>query len=208
MLSPHGWRNSPSSKARIYDKVIIAARIIERRLDVFISECIIQKKMIQLQIKNESDLYNSYDPSRTRINDEVYRYLKSFCTDIESGKHLHDTLQIITDSPIDEDRARTAIQEAVKKDQDAFDRQISTNRRRAMWLYLIGILLSAAGVTLSLVLDQVLLALISFFGSMAIRDAVTIHLKLNPDIRHLKKLLDPFRDFRLEVVTAGERGCC
>ena len=77
-----------------------------------------------------------------------------------------------------------------------------------MWLYLIGILLSAAGVALSLVLDQVLLALISFFGSMAIKDAVTIHLKLNPDIRHLKKLLDPFRDFRLEVVTGGKSGCC
>ena len=75
-----------------------------------------------------------------------------------------------------------------------------------MWLYIIGIVLSAAGVTLALLLNQVTLQLISFFGSMAIRDAVTIHLKLNPDIRRLKMLLEPFRDFTLEVVPAGETG--
>ncbi len=42
--------------------------------------------------------------------------------------------------------------------------------------------------------------------SMAIRDAVNIQLKLNPDIRRLKMLLEPFRDFTLEVVPSGETG--
>lgn len=55
--------------------------------------------MIQLQIENEADLYNPYDPSRTRINEGVYHYLKSYCSPLEASKHVHDTLQIITDSP-------------------------------------------------------------------------------------------------------------
>ena len=160
--------------------------------------------MIQLRISKESDLYNPYDPSQTRINDRVYHYLKSFCTELESRKHLHDTLQVITDSPIDENRFREALQEAVKKDRDEFDRQIAENNKKALWGYAIGILLSAVGVGLTIVLDQVLLALISFLGTMAISDAATIQLKLNPDIKRLKKLLDPFCDFKLEVVAAAD----
>lgn len=54
---------------------------------------------IQLRIKNESDLYNPFDPAQTTINDGVYHYLKTFCTEAESKRHLHDTLQIISDGP-------------------------------------------------------------------------------------------------------------
>ena len=38
----------------------------------------------------------------------------------------------------------------------------------------VGIGLSALGVALSVVMDQILLAIISFLGSMGIKDAVTI----------------------------------
>ena len=44
------------------------------------------------------------------------------------------------------------------------------------------------------------MAIISFFGSMAIRDAFTILTKINQDIRSLKKLLDPFSSLTLEVI--------
>ena len=77
-----------------------------------------ENNMIQLHITKESDLYNPYDPSQTRIDDKVYNYLKSFCTELEAPKHLNDTLQIITDSPIDEDKFRVALQDAVKRDRD------------------------------------------------------------------------------------------
>ena len=64
----------------------------------------------------------------------------------------------------------------------------------------MGIALSAIGILVSVILDQVLLAIISFFGSMAIRDAFTILTKINQDIRSLKKLLDPFSSLTLEVI--------
>ena len=168
------------------------------------SEHAIQEFMIQLRITKEPDLYNPYDPSQTRINDRVYHYLKSFCTELEAPKHLHDTLQIITDSPIDENRFRTALQVAVKRDRDEFDRQIAQNNRRVLWEYIVGLLLSALGVALSLWTDQVLMALISFLGTMAISNAVTIQTTVNHDIGRLKKLLDPFCDFELEVIQTGE----
>ena len=155
--------------------------------------------MIQLRIKNESDLYNPYDPSQTRINEGVYRYLKSFCAKMASQAHQHDILLIISDSPIDQDRFQKVLQDAVKSDRDEFDRQIAKNNRRFFWELIVGIGLSILGVALSMILDQVLLAIISFFGSMAIRDAVTIQTTINHDIKDLKKLLEPFSGLSLEV---------
>lgn len=156
--------------------------------------------MIQLRIREESALYHPYDPTQTRIDDRVYHYLKSFCTELEYEKHLHDTLQIITDSPINEDRFQTALRNAVQRDRDEFDRQIAENNRRCAWEWIVGILLSVAGVALSLWRDQVLLALISFLGTTAISNAVTIQTTVNHDIKRLKRLLEPFSDFKLEVI--------
>ena len=144
--------------------------------------------MIQLLIENESDLYNPYDPSRTRINEGVYHYLKSYCSPLEASKHVHDTLQIITDSPIDEERFQRVLQDAVK------------NSRRAVWEGVLGLLFCALGIMLSVYLDEVLLTVISLLGTMGIMDAITINTTVNHDLKNLKKLLEPISDIRLEVV--------
>ena len=160
--------------------------------------------MIQLRIKDESDLYNPYDPSRTMIHEKVYHYLKSFCTELEFQKHMHDTLQIITDNPIDEDKFETALHNAVSEDLNEFDRQLAVNKRRVIWEYLVGIGLSILGLALSIYKDQILLAIISFLGTMAVSNAITIQSTVNHDIRRLKKRMDPFRDLKIEVILAGE----
>ena len=156
--------------------------------------------MIQLLIKNESDLYNPYDPSRTRINEGVYHYLKSYCSPLESSKHVHDTLQIITESPIDSERFQGVLQDAVKKDIAEFDRQIARNSRRAVWEGVLGVLFCALGIMLSVYLAEVLLTVISLLGTMGIMDAITINTTVNHDLKNLKKLLEPMSDIRLEVV--------
>lgn len=159
--------------------------------------------MIQLQIQNESELYNSFDPLQTRIREDLYHYLKSYCTELQSKKHSLDVLRIITDEPVDEDHFKRSLQNAVRRDREEFDSQIARNNKLLVWESIMGILLSVAGVALSLILDQVLLAIISLFGTMAIRDAVAILTKINPDIRRLKKLLDPLLSIELEVMDPG-----
>ena len=122
--------------------------------------------MIQLRVKNENDLYNPYDPSQTRINDDIYQYLKSYCSPLEASKHTSDALQIITDSKIDSEKFERVLHNAVNRDLEEFDRQIARNNKRVIWELIVGVLLSALGVMLAIVLDKVLLAIISFFGSM------------------------------------------
>ena len=160
--------------------------------------------MIQLRIKSESDLYNPYDPSRTRISDGVYHYLKSFCSELEYQKHMQDTLQVITDEPIDEENFRTAFLDAVRDDLNEFDRQITVNNRRMIWEYIVGFGLSFLGVWLSLVSDQILMAIISFLGTTAITNAVSIQTTVNHDIKQQKLCLETLTDLRTEVIRAGE----
>lgn len=163
--------------------------------------------MMQLLIENESDLYNPYDPSQTRINEGVYHYLKSFCSALEAGKHLHDTLQIITSGPIDKDRFQNVLQDAVRRDIAEFDRQIARNNRRVVWELIVGVVFIALGITLSVYLDELLLTIISLFGTMAIRDSITIKTTINHDLKRLKKLLDPISNINLEVVPKSDGTC-
>ena len=156
--------------------------------------------MIQLLIEKESDLYNPYDPSQKRINEGVYRYLKSYCSALEAPEHINDTLQIITDSQIDVDRFQRVLHDAVEKDIAEFDRQIARNNRRVIWEGVIGVLFCALGIMLSVYLDEVLLTVISLLGTMGIMDAITINTTVNHDLKNLKKLLEPISDIRLEVV--------
>lgn len=155
--------------------------------------------MIQIKINEESELYNCFDPARRRINDGLYKYLKSFCTDVAAKKHTFDRLEIICDAPVDVQWFKEVLRDAVRDDQEAFNLQISENNRRAAFEYVAGIGLSVAGFVLSYIHDQILLAMISFFGSMFLRDAVTISTELNPDIRHLKSRLDPLLSCEIEV---------
>jgi len=160
--------------------------------------------MIQIRIQDESELYNRFDPSQERISEDVYRYLKSYCTGLRSQEHSMDVIRIISDKAIDADHFRTCVRNAARRDCEEFDCQISRNKRLAFWEYTMGILLSIAGVALSVALDQVLLALISFLGTMALSEAITISVKINPDIKRLRKLLDPLFTFELEVVNTEE----
>lgn len=156
--------------------------------------------MIQLLIENESDLYNPYDPSRIRINEGVYHYLKTYCSPLEASKHVQDTLQIVTDSPIDADRFQRVLHDAVERDIAEFDRQIARNNRRVVWEGIIGVIFCALGIMLTVYLDALLLTIISLFGTMGVKDAVTISTTVNHDIKNLRKLLSPIMDIKLEVV--------
>ena len=166
-----------------------------------------QQTAIQLYIQDESRLYNSLDPSREKISDEVYSYLKSFCIDRVNTVSQFNLIQIISDASVDGDRFRENLHKAVKKDQDALDWQLATNNKRALWEYIAGISLSVVGFFLSIYLDKILLALVSFFGSMILREAVVIGTQLNPDIKHLKKLLNPILTSEIEVIPNTEKKC-
>ena len=159
-----------------------------------------RRVMIQLLINKESDLYNPYDPSQNRINEGVHNYLKSYCSASETSEHKNDTLQIITDSPIDADRFQGVLHAAVKRDIAEFDRQIARNDRRAVWEIIVGLLFMAISIALAIYLDKLLLTIVSMFGTMAVRDAIKIKTTINHDIKYLRNQLEPMSNIKVEVV--------
>lgn len=158
--------------------------------------------MIQLCVRRESELYNPFDPTHTRLNDDVYAYLKKFFTEAEQEKKVRDTLQIHSDGQIDMDKLKQSIHNAVEDEKYAYDSQIRKNHKRALQGYIVGGLLSVLGFALSIYFNQIILEIISFIGSISVREAVMIQTKINPDIRSLKKRLDPICE--LKLVKAGE----
>lgn len=160
--------------------------------------------MIQMRIKDESELYNKYDPNQMRIHDEAFKYLKSFCTESQVKKHTFEKLQIISDAPIDAAKCQKALRTSVRLEQENLEVQIQTNVKRAIWGYITGVLLSIAGFLIASILDQVLLAFISFFGTMILSEAVTIGTKINPDIKQLKSRLDPLLQCEVEVIVNNQ----
>lgn len=91
----------------------------------------------------------------------------------------------------------------MQRDIAEFDRQIARNNRRAIWEGIIGFILCALGIMLASFRDELLLTIISLFGTMGIKDSITIETTFNHDIKKHKKLLDPISDIKLEVVRAG-----
>lgn len=161
--------------------------------------------MIQLCVKNENDLYNSYDPSQTRMNEGVYQYLKSYCSSPEAPEQIHETLQIITDSEIDTEKFYNALHDAVNRDISELDRQIAGENRRFLWELIVGVFFSVVGVLLAIILDKVLLAIISFLGSTCLGDAVKILVSEKQELKDQKKLISPLNDIRLEVIRREPR---
>ena len=66
--------------------------------------------------------------------------------------------------------------------------------------YLTGVILSILGFVLAKLLDAVFLETISFLGTIAVKDALKIQTKANPDLEQLKRNVEPFRNIKLEVV--------
>ena len=156
--------------------------------------------MIQLSIKTESDLYNNLDATKSRVNTDVYNFLKSFCNMIDEEKHTLDVVQIISDSPIDSDRFQKVLQDNVRREQELLACQMKTNSKRALQECIVGSALSVAGLVLAYKTDQVLLSLISFFGTMTLRSGITIWAIVNPDIKRLKNRLNPLLNSTIEVI--------
>ena len=156
--------------------------------------------MIRLRLENESAFYNSLDPTRVRIDNNVYDYLKSFCYEIEKRPQLFDTIQILCSGSFDTEKAKLALVDAVDREQKKLDQKIRKNRKRILDNYLTGIILSILGFVLAKLLDAVFLETISFLGTIAVKDALKIQTKANPDLEQLKRNVEPFRNIKLEVV--------
>ena len=154
--------------------------------------------MILLKIRNEHDLYNRFDPAQTRLSEDVYGYIKTCYEEIPLAERKDVVLRIQTDESVNEKTVKTLLNGAVDRELASMDKKLRENRVKMTRLYIIGIVLILIGFALALSLDQLILEVISIVGSMAVKDAATIQIENNPEIKLRKRLLEQLKNVKVE----------
>lgn len=159
--------------------------------------------MSVIRIRSEEELYNRFDPAQTRLSSDAYSYLKSLYSEMSVEERRDDILKIECPGPVDIQKAENAIHASIGRDIAEYDRQLKINKVKMVRLYVIGIALIVVGFVLAVTLDKLILEVISIVGSMAVKDASTIQIQNNPEIRLKKKLLEKVMNLRVELVSGA-----
>ena len=143
--------------------------------------------MSQIRIADEYELYNTLAPDMNRLSDSVMDYLKEVYTWIHMNKMEDDTLEILCNEPVNPERIQKAIKDSTKREIDFLEKEISFNRKRMIRHYVAGFGLGLLGFILAKLTDQLLLEIISFFGTLMVRDAVMTQVQDNPKLKEKKE---------------------
>ncbi|MBQ8159531.1 MAG: hypothetical protein IJ083_02175 [Clostridia bacterium] len=158
-----------------------------------------EKKTIRIRLQSHADLFSRFDPTGTRLSGDLYSYIKTCFEEIPLLERTRAVICLEGDVETDGDRFLTLLRTAVDRELQRMDTDIRINRLKMWRLYIIGIVLVIVGVVLALSLNQIILQLISIVGSMAVKDAATIQIQHNPDLRVKKRLLEQLKTVPCEV---------
>lgn len=141
---------------------------------------------IKIHIDDESELYNSFDESKTVLSDDLLDYIQGRFTEAEFGKK---PVLLFSGANIDEENLKTALRLHLETELEQIRRNQKVNFIRQLRLFIIGLVFVAAGIILANYLDSIPIEIISVIGSFAMWEAANIWIVENPELK-LKKLLN------------------
>ena len=120
---------------------------------------------IALNVTNEEQLYNSFDPQRNLLNEEVKSYLLSE-VQIE-GRMDGINLEVRSTTPIDEERFKSSIRRWIEEEEQS----IRVTRRRNViqqaWMFGSGVLFIVLSLLLQPVVNVVWFTVLSTIGAFS-----------------------------------------
>lgn len=137
--------------------------------------------VIRLRVADEDALYNTFDPERSQLSDEVLSYIEG---DLEL-KHVTDDLElrVMPERPIDEARFRTAWAETIRYRIDQNRQERRKLRLKQLRLVLVGFGMLVFSYLLAEVSDAIIREALSIMGSVGLWEAFTIWIVESPDAR-------------------------
>ena len=160
---------------------------------------------IALNVTNEEQLYNSFDPQRNLLNEEVKSYLLGE-VQIE-GRMDGINLEVRSTTPIDEERFKSSIRRWIEEEEQS----IRVTRRRNViqqaWMFGSGVLFIALSLLLQPVVNVVWFTVLSTIGAFSMWEAASIWIVQNPKLRlrkHAVKRLDSELALRFSMSAPGE----
>ena len=160
---------------------------------------------ITLNVIDEERLYNSFDPQRNLLNDEVKTYLMGG-VQIE-GRMDGVSLEVRSTTPIDEARFSAGIRRWVEDEE----RSIRVARRRntiqQVWMFGLGALFIALSLLFQPMVNVVWFTVLSTIGAFSMWEAASIWIVQNPKLRlrkHAVKRLGEQLSLRFSVCAAND----
>ena len=125
-----------------------------------------KKFEIQLNVKNEEDLYNSFDKFNKTLSDDVYSYINNR---VELA-HITDkiVIEVNPENKIDSNNFIQAYNTYIDEQRELVEKEGKFNTTKQIWLLSIGILFIVLSLILSEKLNVVFLEIISTIGSFSI----------------------------------------
>ena len=155
---------------------------------------------IGIHINDEGELYNSFDESKTTLNENLLSYLQERYVEKEFGKRA---VLIFSGAKIDEDNLRAALRHHVEAELDRIKRKKKFNFLKQLRLFLIGLVFVAAGLILGNVLNSIPVEILSIIGSFAVWEAANIWIVENPTIRLQKRLNEKLLEAKIIIKQDG-----
>ena len=140
---------------------------------------------IKIHINDESELYNSFDESKSTLNESLLSYLQDRYTEKEFGKRA---VLVFSGAEINENHLRAALRRHVEAELDQINRKKKFNFLKQLRLFLIGLVFIAAGIIFGSYLNSIPLEILSIIGSFAVWEAANIWIVENPTVRLQKRL--------------------
>ena len=157
---------------------------------------------ITLNVTDEEQLYNSLDPRRNLLNNEVKDYLLNQ-VQIE-GPKKGVNLIVSSTIAIDEERFTASIDRWIQDEEQTIRATARRNAIQQVWMFGIGVLFIALSLMLQPTVGVVWFTVLSTIGAFSMWEAASIWIIQNPKLRMRKRAISRLKErFTLSFVNTS-----
>ena len=150
---------------------------------------------IEINVAQESDLYNPYDSRMLMPSDDLIGYVTKRLEERPFGEKVH---LVFTGDEIDKDRLKRAMDASRKAQKEKLVKERKMAIINSIRLLLIGIVFVVVGISLSEVMSEVVAAVVSTIGSFSIWEAANQWIKELPALRFRSRMCEVLGDYTIQ----------
>ncbi len=139
-------------------------------------------QIIKMKIHEESDLYSPLDPDRNILSEDIVSYLTRVFLSQHRKRHDNYTIEIISDTPLDEEHARAMIRRGFDQERDDIKYAVKRLTMKEVYLAIIGVVILSLWLYLSATMENVRVEILSIMGWVAIWEAFSIAIMQRPEL--------------------------
>ena len=150
---------------------------------------------IKVKVTNKSEVYNSYDPDRLTLNEDMIDYIRSFSVKCRNADRV--IIEFISDTSLDEEELRKAFTIMLDDETEKLRQEKKRNNIRQLWMLGIGCLFIIMGLLLGSYTGELTAAILSSVGSFSLWEAAAIWIVENPKNRLKRRWLEHLKNTEL-----------